>query len=104
MTLTVQEATLRDYLNTRPPIAGSLLETLREQNGPLTPAQEKNLAALSSGAACVVTGQQLGIFFGPLLTLYKTCAALAYARELESRFSSPVVPIFWMQSEDHDLA
>lgn len=50
----------------------------------------------------VVTGQQVGIFGGPVYTLYKALGAIQLARELTSQ-GIPAVPIFWMATYDHDL-
>ncbi len=61
------------------------------------------MAALRDGAAAVVTGQQCGLFLGPLFTLYKAASALAAARALAAESGRPVVPVFWVQNEDHDL-
>jgi bacillithiol biosynthesis cysteine-adding enzyme BshC len=51
----------------------------------------------------VVTGQQVGLFTGPILTIYKALTALRLSRELRLR-GITCVPIFWMASDDHDLA
>ncbi len=50
----------------------------------------------------VTTGQQPGLFTGPLYTFYKALSAVALARELETLLGRPVVPLFWIASEDHD--
>jgi bacillithiol biosynthesis cysteine-adding enzyme BshC len=50
-----------------------------------------------------VTGQQCGLFLGPLFTLYKAASAVAAARALAAESGRPVVPVFWIQNEDHDL-
>src|SRR5213075_3202620 len=63
-----------------------------------------NLERLFDGALCVTTGQQPGLFTGPLYTLYKALTASALARTLEQRLRRPVVPVFWVAGDDHDFA
>jgi bacillithiol biosynthesis cysteine-adding enzyme BshC len=46
----------------------------------------------------------MGLFLGPLLTLYKAASAVCTARSLERETGIPCVPLFWMQTDDHDLA
>ncbi len=68
-------------------------------------AGEKTLANLGkfrAGARAVVTGQQVGLFGGPLLTLFKAATAIRKAK-VASESGVPHVPIFWMATEDHDL-
>jgi len=62
-----------------------------------------NIRRLRGGAFAVVTGQQVGLFGGPLLSLFKAASVLALAKQVESA-GVPCVPIFWMATEDHDLA
>lgn len=52
----------------------------------------------------VTTGQQPGLFGGPLYTLYKALTARAMARTLEAAWQRPVVPVFWVAGDDHDFA
>ncbi len=56
------------------------------------------------GALAVTTGQQPGLFTGPLYTIHKALSAAALARLLEERWRRPVVPIFWLAGDDHDFA
>lgn len=63
----------------------------------------RNIRRLREGAHAVVSGQQVGLFGGPLLSLLKAVSALSLAQQLEQA-GVPCVPIFWMASEDHDLA
>lgn len=47
---------------------------------------------------CVVTGQQVGLFGGPFYTILKAITCLLVARE------TGTVPLFWLASDDHDVA
>ena len=55
-------------------------------------------------AVAVVTGQQVGLFGGPLYAPLKAITAIQLARRIEAETGRPAVPVFWMASEDHDLA
>lgn len=76
-----------------------LVAMLSEQN----PTATDSLAALREGADAVVTGQQVGLFGGPLFTIFKAATAIARAAQASAE-GRRHVPIFWMASEDHDLA
>src|SRR5207247_11046987 len=52
----------------------------------------------------VTTGQQPGLFTGPLYTVHKALSAIALARRLEQERGVPVVPVFWVAGDDHDFA
>lgn len=56
-----------------------------------------------TNALVFVTGQQLGMYGGPLFTIYKTLTTILLARKWEKKLSRPVVPVFWMADEDHDF-
>ena len=55
------------------------------------------------GALVVTTGQQPGLFTGPLYTIYKALSTAALARILERQWQRPVVPVFWVAGDDHDF-
>jgi bacillithiol biosynthesis cysteine-adding enzyme BshC len=56
------------------------------------------------GATAIVTGQQAGLVGGPLFVLFKAIATIKTARLLQERRGKPVVPVFWVASDDHDFA
>jgi len=67
------------------------------------PATLANIAKLRTGARAIVTGQQVGLLGGPLLTLLKAATAVARARQATAETGVEHVPIFWLATEDHDL-
>jgi bacillithiol synthase len=86
--------------------AARLADELRRQNvefGAGVSALE-NIEKLRGGARAVVTGQQVVLFGGPLLTILKAATAVARAKEATRETGVEHVPIFWMATEDHDLA
>ncbi|MCL6631700.1 MAG: bacillithiol biosynthesis cysteine-adding enzyme BshC [Alicyclobacillus herbarius] len=85
----------------------ALVNTLRDYHKGLgasqaTFAQFQRL--LDPKAVTVVTGQQAGLFGGPMFSLYKALSAVGVAQRLESELRCPVIPVFWVASEDHDWA
>ena len=80
-----------------------VVRLLGEQNAAPSPAAASALEALSSGAGVVVTGQQVGLFGGPLFTPFKAATAVARARQATAE-GRPHAAIFWLATEDHDFA
>jgi bacillithiol synthase len=89
------------------PLAGreTLCNLLEQQNRSFGAADVvlENIARLRSGASAVVTGQQVTLFGGPLFTILKAATTIRKAKDA-SIAGSPHVPIFWLATEDHDLA
>ena len=54
------------------------------------------------GSVAIVTGQQAGVFGGPLYTLLKAVTAIQLARKTTAEHNVPAVPVFWVDTEDHD--
>lgn len=65
-------------------------------------AAERLARAAASGVA-VTTGQQPGLFGGPLYTWWKALSALSLADALEKKIGMPVAPIFWAATDDSDF-
>jgi bacillithiol biosynthesis cysteine-adding enzyme BshC len=80
-------------------------EILARQNA-VWGASERTLAnveRLRRGALAAVTGQQVGLFGGPLFSIFKALSAVKLAAEA-TEAGVDCVPIFWLATEDHDLA
>ena len=89
----------------RPPLAATasvLTAQLAARNAPAA-AQAAARRLAEPGAVAVVTGQQAGLFGGPLFTLLKALTCIRLAERLAREHGAPVVPIFWVDAEDHDL-
>ncbi len=66
------------------------------------PAAERLDRAARDGIV-VTTGQQAGLFGGPLYTLSKAISALALADRLQETLGMPVAPVFWAATDDADF-
>jgi bacillithiol biosynthesis cysteine-adding enzyme BshC len=67
------------------------------------PAARQAIEAVRRGAPVVFTGQQPGLFAGPVFTLYKAATAVLLARQLAAGWGEPVVALFWVASDDADF-
>ncbi len=62
-----------------------------------------NIARFRAGANAAVTGQQVGLFGGPVFSIYKALTAVKLADEATAA-GNDTVPVFWIATTDHDLA
>lgn len=97
----------RDLLMERTYDRAAVASILQEQNllfgaGSAVMANIQRLAGPRS--LVVVGGQQAGLFGGPLYTIHKALTILALAQRMETDLGQPVIPVFWIASEDSDLA
>jgi bacillithiol biosynthesis cysteine-adding enzyme BshC len=85
--------------------SGPAAAVLRDLNRSLGADQSamESIDALEKGALAIVTGQQVGLFGGPLYALYKALTAVALAQFASSTLDRPVVALFWMDTDDHDF-
>jgi bacillithiol synthase len=78
-------------------------EKLARAFRPKSAEQEARLRAwVDRDGFVVTTGQQPVLFTGPLYTIYKALTAVRLAEQLERTLGAPVLPVFWIASEDHD--
>ncbi|WP_227767136.1 bacillithiol biosynthesis cysteine-adding enzyme BshC [Zhaonella formicivorans] len=84
----------------------SKLAAILDEDNRRLGADSKTLRSIAElaqeDAVAVVTGQQVGIFTGPLLTIYKTLTAVFLCQVLRSKYNIRAVPVFWSAGEDHD--
>jgi bacillithiol biosynthesis cysteine-adding enzyme BshC len=80
-------------------------DTLERQNRAwdASPKTVENIARFRAGASALVTGQQVGLFGGPLFSILKALTAVKLAEEA-SAAGIDTVPVFWLATNDHDLA
>lgn len=97
---TAKAVSERDYH--REALAAVLLE--QNQGWDAGEAALENCKRLEiDSALAVVTGQQVGFLGGPLYSVIKALQAVRLAKSLEEKLKQPVVPIFWLELEDHDV-
>jgi bacillithiol biosynthesis cysteine-adding enzyme BshC len=96
-----ESAALRYDPSRRERVSGILERQNRSWDA--SPQTFANLNRLRGGAAAVVTGQQVGLFGGPMFAIYKALTAVKLAEEATAAGIN-AVPVFWLATSDHDLA
>lgn len=85
----------------------ALIDILKRQNVEFggTESTATNIELLKrEDTFAVVTGQQVGLYTGNIYTIYKTLTAVKLAKNLKERYPQfNFVPVFWLESEDHDI-
>lgn len=93
------------YLKNRTYRSEELAQIIRsymEQYG-LSEKVEHHLHELEQGAVVVVGGQQAGLLTGPLYSVHKAISVILLAEQQREILNTPVVPMFWIAGEDHDI-
>lgn len=98
-----REAIARTQRHPRPRDAvADLLEAQQRRRGAPPEAAAAAAQLREPQTVAVVTGQQAGLFGGPLFTLLKALSALRLAERVRTEHRTPAVAIFWIDAEDHD--
>ncbi|CAM3086958.1 bacillithiol biosynthesis cysteine-adding enzyme BshC [Filibacter tadaridae] len=95
----LQELAGRTYERTQ------LADTIRSFMEPfgLSDRARQHINELAEDAVAVVGGQQAGILTGPLYSVHKAITVILLAKRKREALGVPVVPVFWVAGEDHDL-
>lgn len=98
------EQRLQD-LEKHPVRRAQLVNVIRQFMAPygLSEQDKKHLAELEQNAVTVVGGQQAGLLTGPLYSVHKAITVIVLAKQQRERLGIPVVPVFWIAGEDHDI-
>jgi bacillithiol biosynthesis cysteine-adding enzyme BshC len=85
-----------------PEAIARVLMTQQEARGAPPAARTAAERLADPRTVVVITGQQAGLFGGPLFTLLKALTAMKLAARVSKEHGVPVVPVFWIDAEDHD--
>jgi bacillithiol biosynthesis cysteine-adding enzyme BshC len=96
------QASALDYDSDRRERISAILER-QNKSWDASPQTVANIERFRRGAAAIVTGQQVGLFGGPMFATYKALSAVKLAEEAKAA-GVDAVPIFWLATYDHDLA
>ena len=83
----------------------AIADVLQAQQGTRAASPQARAAAerlRDPNTVAMVTGQQAGLFGGPLFTLLKALTVLQLAERTAAEHGVPTVAIFWVDAEDHD--
>jgi bacillithiol biosynthesis cysteine-adding enzyme BshC len=79
-----------------------LLQTQQRERGAPDAAISATALLRNPQTVAVVTGQQAGLFGGPLFTLLKALTAIRLAEQVRTEHGVPTIAVFWIDAEDHD--
>jgi bacillithiol biosynthesis cysteine-adding enzyme BshC len=74
----------------------------QERRGAPADARAAGMLLAERSTVAIVTGQQAGLFGGPLFTLFKALTAIKLAEQVSRDHNVPAVAVFWIDAEDHD--
>ncbi|MGE0451411.1 MAG: bacillithiol biosynthesis cysteine-adding enzyme BshC [Vicinamibacterales bacterium] len=83
-------------------VVGRIVLAQQERRGAPRAAVDAARLLTDTRTVAVVTGQQAGLFGGPLFTLLKALTALKLAARVSRDHQVPAVAVFWIDAEDHD--
>jgi bacillithiol biosynthesis cysteine-adding enzyme BshC len=94
-------ANAQQHPRQRAEVSALLGKQLERRSAPAA-AREAAARLADPKTVAIVTGQQAGLFGGPLFTLYKGLTAAKLAAQVSKDNGVPAAAVFWVESEDHD--
>jgi bacillithiol synthase len=93
----------RSKAKTRQPAElARVIAAQQARRGAPQPARDAAARLADPETRVIITGQQAGLFGGPLFTLLKALTTMKLAAQVSREHQVPVVPVFWIDAEDHD--
>src|SRR5688572_33196920 len=89
-------------LQRHPAEIARVIAAQQERRGAPAAAREAGATLADPATRVIITGQQAGLFGGPLFTLLKAITTMKLAAQVSKEHRVAVVPVFWIDAEDHD--
>ena len=96
------EAIERSHAHPRNPAIARIVAAQQARRGAPDKARDAAARLADPRTVVIATGQQAGVFGGPLFTLLKAVTAIQLATKVSAEHGVPAVPVFWVDAEDHD--
>ena len=90
------------HLQRQPAEIARVISAQQQRRGAPAAAREAGAKLADPATRVVITGQQAGLFGGPLFTLLKAITTMKLAARVSTDHRVAVVPVFWIDAEDHD--
>ena len=94
-------ARIQQHARAREAVA-DIVQAQQQRRGAPAEAVAASARLRDPQTVAVVTGQQAGLFGGPLFTLLKAITAIELAERVRTEHNVPAVAVFWIDAEDHD--
>lgn len=69
----------------------------------LSEKSSQHLEELKDNGVVVIGGQQAGLLTGPMYSIHKAISVITLAKQQREKLGVPVIPVFWIAGEDHDI-